>query len=85
MAGPGQEEVMEMASPSLKRARIRYKDKTKGTLQCMECGTEWADWGYSLVPQAHKRRRRGWWKCPRGCNTDVVEDFPPPGEIEGGG
>ena len=72
-----------MASPSLKKAQIRYTDKSRGKLNCLRCGTEWVDWAYMSVPIQHKRRR-GWWKCPTGCNVEVIEDFPPPGEIEGG-
>jgi len=72
-----------MASPSLKKARIRYSDKDRGTLKCMECGVEWIDWAHRLAP-IQAKRKKGWWKCPKGCNTDVIEDFPPPGEIEGG-
>ncbi|UCC59856.1 MAG: hypothetical protein JSW38_01915 [Dehalococcoidia bacterium] len=77
------EVVSAMGSPSLKRARIRYSDRAQGKLQCQVCGAEWIDWGYRLT-QIRQRRRKGWWKCPGGCNTDVIEDFPPPGEIEGG-
>ena len=73
-----------MASVSLKKARIRYSDKSRGRLQCLECGAEWTDWAYMMTPTQPGRRSRGWWKCPMGCNTDVAEDFPPPGEIEGG-
>ena len=72
-----------MPSPSLKTARIKYSDRGRGRLQCLECGVEWIDWAYR-APQAGARRKKGWWKCPKGCNTNVVEDFPPPGEIEGG-
>ncbi len=72
-----------MPSPSLKRARIKYKNRDQGRLQCLLCGTEWVDWAY-MLPQIQPKRKKGWWKCPRGCNSDVVEDFPPPGEVEGG-
>ena len=73
-----------MPSPSLKKARIRYRDKAQGKLRCLVCGAEWVDWGYMLPAQTPRRRGRGWWKCPSGCNTEVMEDFPPPGEMEGG-
>ena len=73
-----------MPSPSLKKARIQYTDKDRGKLRCRECGAEWVDWAYMMPEQTTRRRRRGWWKCPTGCNSDVMEDFPPPGEIEGG-
>ena len=73
-----------MPSPSLRRARIRYTDRARGRLKCLECGAEWADKaGKQHIQQ--QRRRTGWWKCPGGCNT-VAEGyyFPPPGEMEGG-
>ena len=72
-----------MSSPSLKRARIKYKNRDQGRLQCLQCGTEWVDWAY-MLPPTQPKRKKGWWKCPSGCNSDVIEDFPPPGEIEGG-
>ena len=74
-----------MASPSLKEARIKYSDESRGRLQCLQCGVEWTDWGSTMTnPPTPARRPTDWWKCPRGCNADVAEDFPPPGEIEGG-
>jgi hypothetical protein len=73
-----------MSSPSLKRARIRYSDKKSGRVQCRECGAEWTDWVHIVTPIRPARRSKGWWKCPMGCNTEAMEDFPPPGEIEGG-
>jgi len=72
-----------MVLPTMEEARIKFKDREKGIIQCLECGTEWVDWGYKLA-QTRQRRRGDWWKCPMGCNADVMEDFPPPGEIEGG-
>ena len=73
-----------MASPSLKKAQIRYKNKAKGELHCKLCGAEWVDGRND--PNRGGRRRRGWWQCPVGCNIDLLsEPFPPPGEMEGGG
>ena len=73
-----------MPSPSLKRAKIRYVNKARGRLRCLECGAEWSDRAYRKGKQ-QQRRRKGWWKCPEGCNADIEGYyFPPPGEMEGG-
>ena len=57
-----------MVTVSLRKARISRIGP--GLYRCNQCGETWSP---NLMHGG--RLPKGWWRCPNGCNNDVI----PPG------
>lgn len=57
-----------MSSPLLEMLGIEEIGAKAGSrLRCKQCGQVWVP-SY-LIPS--NRLRKGWWRCPNGCNADI--------------
>lgn len=50
----------------LKQVGVELVDDWPGLHRCKQCGQEW-----NALLKGKGRYKRGYWRCPRGCNSDL--------------
>ena len=52
-----------------KQLGVKILGPTRFRVQCLECGKTW-----SIIQPPGGRPRRGWHKCPKGCNVALLRE-----------